>query len=358
VRLLAILVIGAALCLSVYFSPRLFTREEPPGYVRLKTGGTSVVAVIVDNRWRTVYRHEKGVQVDYESTGSTTGLARLIDKTYAIAFTHAPMSPVQREKARAAGGEVLHVPIVLCAVIPVYNVKELKDKPPLKFTGEVLADIYLGKIKTWNHPTLVELNKDVPLPPTPITVVHREDSSGTTLLFTDYLASASGEWRERFGTGKAELNWPVGEARPRNLGVAMHVNEKDGAIGYVDRLYASNDEIVLQYGAIQNRDKTAFVRAEAENMTAAAQGTLAEVPEDLTFDLINKPGKDSYPITGVIYAVCYRTQPDPTRKEVGEFLQWATHEGQGYAKKMDYAPLPAELVRRVDQRLQLLTAGP
>jgi phosphate transport system substrate-binding protein len=237
-------------------------------------------------------------------------------------------------------------------------VKELKDKPPLNLTGEVLADIFLGKITTWNHADVAALNKGVALPPTPITVVHRDDSSGTTLLFSDYLASASPAWRERFGTGKSELQWPVGEARPRNLGVAMAVNEKDGAIGYVDRLYTSYDIIELQSAVVQNRDKTAFVPGEPETMTAAAQGVLSELPEDLTFDLINKPGANAYPITGVIYAVCFQNQPEPTRKQVVNFLQWATHEGQGYAKKMYYAPLPAELVRRVDQRLPLIKAGP
>jgi phosphate transport system substrate-binding protein len=350
--------VGVLISAGAYFAPRLFTAEEKkPEYPRLTTGGTSVVSVIVENRWRKQYQNEKGVQLDYESAGSTAGLNRLLDRTYTIAFTHAPMSARQREAARAAGGDVVHVPIVLCAVVPVYNVKELKDKPPLNFTGAVLADIYLGKITTWDHKAIADLNKGVVLPRTPITVVHRKDSSGTTLLFTDYLAAASREWREKFGTGKSELAWPTGEGQDRNIGVAMRVDGKDGSIGYVDRLWTSLGEITLAYGAVRNRDDTQFIRGEPENMTAAAQGALAEVPDDLTFDLINKPGPEAYPITGVIYAVCYQNQPEQTRKRVVDFLQWATHEGQGYAKKMDYAPLPAELVRRVDGRLALIREG-
>jgi phosphate transport system substrate-binding protein len=243
-------------------------------------------------------------------------------------------------------------------VAPIYNVKELKDKPPVKFTGEVLADVFLGKIDTWNDPALKALNPDLELPATKINVVHREDSSGTTLIFTDYLAAVSAAWREKMGKPSSEIKWPVGVAVPRNLGVATRVWETEGAIGYVDRIYTAYEDMVLQYAAVQNKDKTAFVRAEPDNMTAAVQGMFAEVPEDLTFGLANKPGKDSYPISGVIYAVCYQSQPAATQKTVVEFLRWATHDGQGFAKKMGYAPLPAELVERVDKRLEMIKAAP
>src|SRR5262249_49768401 len=159
------------------FGPQFFIpAENVPDYPRLQMGGTSTVFVIVENRWKGMYRDEKKVQISYESTGSTTGVNKLLDGTYAIAFTHGPLSAEQRKKAQEKGGDVVHIPVLLCGVAPVYNVKELKGKPPLRLTGELLADIFLGKVKEWNDPALKAVNPGVELPATPITVVHREDS--------------------------------------------------------------------------------------------------------------------------------------------------------------------------------------
>jgi phosphate transport system substrate-binding protein len=358
-RILVLLVIGAGLAALVYFSPAFFaSKEQKSSAPQLKVGGTSVVYVIVENRWKGKYRDAAGVEVAYESTGSTTGAERMIDNTYAIAFTHAPLSEGQRKKAREKGGDVVHIPVLVCGVAPVYNVKELKGKPPLKITGEVLADIFLGKIKKWNDPALEALNPGVALPPTSITVVHRKESSGTTLLFTEYLAAVSAAWRDKVGPPASRVKWPVGEEAARNLGVATQVHRTEGAIGYVDRLFTSYEDMKLDYAAVQNKDKTAYIRAEPENLTAAVRGILAEIPEDLGFDLANKPGKDAYPISGVIYAVCYQAQPEANRKRVVDFLRWATHEGQPFAAKMDYAPLPPELVERIDRRLEAIKATP
>jgi phosphate transport system substrate-binding protein len=268
------------------------------------------------------------------------------------------LSDEQRQKAKCKGGELIQIPVALCAVATIYNVKELKDKPPLQLTGEVLADIFLGKIETWNDPALKALNPDLPLPATKITVVHRQDSSGTTFLFTEYLAAVSGAWRDKVGPPNSEVRWPVGAGEARNLGVTTRVYETEGAIGYVDRVFTRYEDMQLQHAAIQNKDKTAFVLAEPENMKASVQGTLADIREDLTFNLANKPGKDAYPISGVIYAVCYQAQPEANRKTVVEFLHWATHEGQQSAKKMEFAPLPPELVTRVEQRLQAIKGTP
>ena len=278
----------------------------------------------------------------------------MLDKTYSIAFTHAPVSAELREKARKEGVEIVHIPLLLCGVVPAYHVAELKGKTPLNFTGEVLADIFLGKIKHWNDPALKAINPGVKLPAKKITVVHREDSSGTTDLFTEYLAAVSPAWKEQVGPAAAEVKWPVGIAVARNPGVAAKIHEIDGAIGYVDRLYTSFQDIVLDYGAVQNKDKSAFVRAEPANLTAAARAILAEIPDDLTFNLIDKPGKDSYPITGVIYAVCSDRQPEASRKQIVDFLRWATHEGQADVVKTSFAPLPPELVQRVDRRLDAI----
>jgi phosphate transport system substrate-binding protein len=339
--------------------PSLFVKEEhPPSYPALQLGGTSAVYVIVENGWKGKYRDDKQVQLAYESTGTTTGVNRLLDGSFAVAFTHGPLSADQRQKAKEKGGDVLQVPVLFCGVAVVYNLKELKGKPPLQLTGELLADIFLGKIKEWNDPALKAVNPGVELPATKIAVVHREDPSGTTQIFTEYLASVSPAWREQVGSPASELKWPVGVAAARNLGIATLVDKTEGAIGYVDRMYTTYEDIVLDSAAIQNKDKSGFVRAEPENMTAAAASILGDIPDDLGFSLANRPGKDAYPISGLIYAVCYQKQPDATRQRVVDFLHWAAHEGQPRAARMSYAPLPPELVKRIDQKLETIKATP
>jgi phosphate transport system substrate-binding protein len=353
-RIVIFLSIGAVLGVLIYLSPSYFNREEKPDLPHLKTGGTSNVEMILANRWRTVYRKEKEVEVDYASTGSTKGIQQLIDKNVAIAFTHAPLSEETRQKAQAQGGAVLHIPVVLCAVVPAYKVKELEGKPPLRFTGEVLADIYLGKIDRWNHPALKELNKDVELPDTKIVAVHREDSSGTTFIFADYLYGASPAWQKAVGKPQNEIKWPAGVGKPRNTGVADYVAKTEGAIGYVDLLHVFHGE--LTYGAVENKDRTAFIHAQADNMTAAAKSLSGNIPDDLTFSLTNKSGKDAYPICGAIWAVCYQDQPAAQQKQVVDFLQWVMDKGQPYAANMSYAPLPEELVQRATQQIKTIKA--
>jgi phosphate transport system substrate-binding protein len=250
---------------------------------------------------------------------------------------------------------MLHIPVALCAVVPIYHLKELEGKPPLKLTGAVLADIFLGKISQWNDPALKALNEGVKLPDTKITVVHRKDSSGTTFLFAKYLGEVSPEWLKKIGPAKNDIKWPVGVEAYRNQGVAAEVWQTDGAIGYVDRIFAKYPGV--EHAALQNRDQTAFIHADAPNMTAALKGMASELPEDLTFSLTNRPGKDSYPISGGIWAVCYESQPAADGKMVKEFLQWATHDGQTYVTEMTYAPLPEELIERVDKQLKLIKTG-
>jgi phosphate transport system substrate-binding protein len=356
-RLSIIVLVGAGLCLLAYISPPLLIKyfvkaEEHPSLPHLQTGGTSVVAFLLDNRWKPVLRKTKGLEVDYESAGSTQGINKMISKDFAVGFTHARMTDEQRQAARSAGGDMVHIPVVICAVVPLYNVKELKDKPPVKFSGEVLADIFLGKIDTWNDSALKKLNPDLQLPDTKISVVHRADSSGTTFIFTDYLAGASEAWRKQMGPATNLVKWPVGTGASRNHGVADLVYRTEGAIGYTDLLYSQYGD--MQYGAVQNKDKNAFIHAESENMTAAVHGLLADIPDDLTFKLTNTPGKGSYPICGAVWAVCYQNQPAAKQRHVVDFLNWVVHDGQQFAKDMTYAPLPGELVKRAEEKIKLI----
>lgn len=356
---LGILAVGA-LALVVYAFPGLILSEEKrPTFTHLKTGGTSVMSVMIENRWKLAFRKLKSVQIDYESTGSTTGVDKMIQKQFAIAFTHAPISDEQQSKAKAAGSEAIQVPIVICSVVPIYNVKELKGKT-INLTGDVLANIFLGTIKKWDDPALKAINPELAslLPPTPIKVVHRQDSSGTTLIFTDYLSKASAGWKEKFPHGAPEVTWPVGAGANRNMNLAIHVAHTEGAIGYVDFLYTHVRELEIDYGAVQNGDKTAFLRPNQESMSSAAQAAVHEVQPDLSLDVANKPGAKSYPISGVIYAVCNRNLPEATRANVADFLQWATHEGQQYTEQMSYTAIPTDLIGRIEQQLKLINAAP
>jgi phosphate transport system substrate-binding protein len=356
--LVLVVVVGIALGALIHYSPNFFYREEPaPVHPRLHMGGTATVFVVVENRWKGKYLADKGVEVSYESTGSSAGVDHLLEGSWSVACTHSPLSARQRQKAKEKGKDVIQVPLLLFGVAPVYNVKELKGKPPLKLTGEILADIYLGKIKEWNNPALKEINQGVELPSTPINVVHRQGPSGTTELFTEYLADVSEAWRTKVGKPASDVQWPVGLEAPRNLDMARLVFKTEGAIGYVDRMYTNFAEMDLDYAAMQNKDRTAFLRAEPENMTAAVASVLGNIPDDLGFNGANKPGKAAYPITGVVYALYCANQPEH-RQQVVDFLRWATHQGQPYAPKLTFASIPSELVERIDRKLDAIKATP
>ncbi len=354
VRVALIFLIGAALCTAAFYSPKYLAKEEKPvASEGLNVGGSSVVFFIMD-KWKNTYLKEKGLDIVYASSGSDGGVKKTIDKTYQIGFSSAPMTEDQRKQAKAKGGEVVQIPVVLIAVAPIYNVKELNDKPPLKFTGEVLADIFLGKIKKWNDPALQKINEGVKLPDKDIVVVHRKDASGTTFLFTEYLAGASEAWKKEIGPASTKVNkWADGsKGIPRNYGVAGEVKRTDGAIGYVETLHALTNKIKI--GAIQNADKSAFLEAKPEHVTAAAKNLGGEVLDSGAFSLTNRPGKDAYPICGVEWAVCYQNHPEAEQKKVADFLRWSIHEGQEFTKELHYAPLPEEMVQHAEKKIKLI----
>ncbi len=356
-RVLVIVIIGAALGALVVYSPAFFApKEQPDTLETLNVGGSSVVNLAMD-RWKNIYS-KKGIDLVYTNSGSTNGIKKAIDKTYQIGFSSAPLTEEERK-----GGAMVQIPVLLVAVVPIYNVKELNNKPPLKFTAEVLADIFLGKIKMWNDPALKKLNEDVKvkdgekdrtltdyLPDRRIHVVHRKDPSGTTFLFTKYLAGSSESWKKAIGPeASSEVKWPVGDGIRRNYGVAIHVNSNPDTIGYVETQNALTHKIAI--GAVQNADKSAFLLADPEHVTAAAKNVTGEALESGAFTLTNRPGKDAYPICGVEWAVCYQNQP-AEQKNVARFLHWAVHEGQEYTRELGYAPLPEGMVQYAEKKIK------
>ncbi len=311
---------------------------------RLTGGGSSFVNPIF-TKWSGLYYREKAVQVDYTSSGSANGVQQMIDKKNDFGCTDAPLNDEQLSKARAAGGEVLHIPLVMGGVVPAYNLKDVKTT--LKFTGPVLADIFLGKITSWDDPKLRALNPGANLPAQKIAVVHRSDGSGTTYIWADYLAKVSPEWKEKVGVG-TDLRWPAGVGAQKNDGVAGQIERTPGAIGYIELIYALRNHI--QHGAVQNREGE-FVQASLDSVTRAADGGAAEIPDDLRYSLTNVPGKGAYPVCGTTWAVFFVQQPPEKAQLLKDFFQWATHQGQEQTQEMQYARLSPGLVERVDKKL-------
>jgi phosphate ABC transporter phosphate-binding protein len=235
------------------------------------------------------------------------------------------------------------------AVVPIYNV-DVGDKK-LRFTGDLLAKIFLGQIKKWNDPAIQSVQElDVQLPDKEIVVVHRSDGSGTTYIFADFLTRKNPDWASGPQTGTT-LKWPTGVGQPGNDGVTAHVKQTPGAIGYVELLYALQNN--LKYGTVKNKEDN-YVAATLESVSAAALASLKDLPEDLRYSLTDAAGKDSYPIVGTDWAIVYVNPPGGKGQMIYDFLYWATHDGQNLCKDLHYSRLPPDLVAKVETRLKLI----
>jgi phosphate transport system substrate-binding protein len=277
------------------------------------------------------------VQINYQSIGSGGGIRQLTAQTVFFGATDGPMT---KEQQLAAPGSILHLPTVLGAVVPVYNIDGVKAE--LKFIGAVLSDNFLGKITKWNDPAIAKSNPGVALPGTDIVVVHRSDGSGTTYIFADYLGKVSAEWKKRVGVSTA-LNWPVGLGGKGNEGVAGLVKQTPGSIGYVELIYALQNQIA--YGAVQNMNGK-FLRASIDSVTAAAAAAANAMPADFRVSITNAPGDNAYPISSFTWLLLYESPKDKNAaKTMVEFMKWALTDGQKLAKDLGYAPLPENVVK-------------
>jgi phosphate transport system substrate-binding protein len=313
--------------------------------IRLNGAGSSFIKPMMDE-WARVYRDEQGVEVNYQSKGSSTGIEEMTDQAIDFGCADAPLNEQQIQRARARGGEVVHIPLVMGAVVPVYNLPPMEK--PLHFSGPMLADIFRRSIRRWNDEAIRKLNPDAPLPDQNITVLRRADGSGTNYIFTEYLSKVSPEWRSEVGFWTS-VNWPKGTIGERgNEGVSKGVKETPGAIGYVELVFAL--KIHMAYGAVQNRAGK-FIHADLASVEVAAKTALTIVPEDLRFSLTDAPGEAAYPITGTVWAICYVNQPADKVRALVDFLRWITHQGQSRTAALYYARLPAELIPPVEKKL-------
>jgi phosphate transport system substrate-binding protein len=295
-------------------------------------------------KWFAEYNKlHRNVEINYQPLGSGAGIRQLTNQTVFFGATDGPMSD---EQLKAAPGTILHFPTVLGAVVPIYNIPGVKAE--LKFTGPVLANIFLGKITKWNDPAIAKLNPGVTLPGTDIAVVHRSDASGTTFIWTDYLAKISPEWKNKVGVNTS-VNWPAGVGGKGSDGVTGVVTQSPGSIGYVELVYALQNKI--NYGSVQNMAGE-FVRGSVQSVTAAAAAAAPKMPADFRVSITNPPGKDVYPIASFTWMIFYETPKDKERgKAMVEFMKWALTDGQKYATSLGYAPLPAPVVKQATAAL-------
>jgi phosphate transport system substrate-binding protein len=297
------------------------------------------------------YKSAQGVNVNYQSVGSGAGQKQITERTVDFAGSDNPMSD---ESMKAAPAKLLHVPTAIGAVVPAYNLPGVTTA--LKFDGPTLANIYLGKIKTWNDAAIAKLNPGVTIPPLPITVARRSDGSGTTYVFSDYLSKVSSEWKTKVGVGNS-LSWPVGTGAKGNDGVAGVVKSTPGAIGYVELVYAKQNKLL--FGSVKNRAGK-FVLADNGPAALAANGVV--IPADTRVSLTNSANADAYPIASFTYVIFYQDQKYGTRTEAqGEALQkmltWMVTTGQGYNEPLDYAKLPSAVANKAKTIINSMTYG-
>ncbi len=278
------------------------------------------------------------VQINYQSIGSGGGIRQVLNGTVDFGASDGPMSDEELKRAKI---KILHIPTVMGAVVPAYNVKGVSGE--IKFTPEVLASIYLGKIANWNSPEIAKANPGIKFPDQAIVVVHRSDGSGTTYIFTDYLSKVSKDWATVVGKGTS-VKWPIGLGGKGNEGVSGQIRQIEGSIGYVELIYAVQNNIA--YGSIKNAAGS-FVKASLEGVTEAA-ASVKNMPADFRVSITNAPGKTAYPISSFTWLLIPMQAKDPQKgKIITDFLNWMVTDGQKMANQLSYAPLPENVVEKV-----------
>ena len=290
-------------------------------------------------KWFSEYhKAHPDIQFNYQSIGSGGGIRQVLAQTVDFGASDGPMTDEQLSQAKT---KILHIPTVMGAVVPAYNVPGVSTE--LKFTPEALAGIFLGKITTWNDPAIAKANPGVSLPNQTIIVVHRSDGSGTTYIFTDYLSKVSSEWANGPGKGTS-VKWPVGLGGKGNEGVAGMIRQMQGGIGYIELIYAVQNKI--DYGLVKNASGT-FVKASLESVTAAA-ASVKSMPADFRVSITNAPGKDAYPISSFTWLLIPEKSKEAAKgKILADFLTWMVDDGQKMTAELTYAPLPGNVAEKV-----------
>jgi phosphate transport system substrate-binding protein len=297
------------------------------------------------SKWFSKYHDaHPDIQFNYQSIGSGGGIRQVLAGTVDFGASDGPMTDEQLAQAKT---KILHVPTVLGAVVPAYNVSGVSGE--IKFTPEALAGIFLGKITNWNDKAIASANPGVNFPKDePMVVIHRSDGSGTTFIFTDYLSKVSSDWQSQAGKGTS-VKWPVGLGGKGNEGVAGMIRQMQGSIGYIELIYAVQNKIT--YGTVRNASG-AFVKASLDSVTAAA-ASVKSMPADFRVSITNAPGKDAYPISSFTWLLIPAQAKDAAKgKIIADFLNWMVDDGQKMTADLTYAPLPASVVTKVKDEIK------
>ena len=321
--------------------------SRPSGTGASLTGAGATFPNPIYTKWFDAYHKQTGVRINYQSIGSGGGIRQFIEGTVDFGASDAPMTD---EQVVAVKGNVDHVPTVLGAVVATYNLRSL-DGIVLRFDGPTLADIFLGRITKWNDRRLGALNAGVNLPDQDIIVVHRSDGSGTTFIFTDYLSRISPVWKAQVGKATS-VEWPIGLGGKGNEGVTQQVKQTEGAIGYVELIYAISNR--LPYAHIKN-GAGVFVEPTLKTVSAAAAGADLGPDTDFRVSITNASGKDSYPISSFTWLLIHKESPDTAKaRRIRDFLRWMLRpEAQRMAADLHYAPLPVPVIELLQRRLGL-----
>jgi phosphate transport system substrate-binding protein len=314
------------------------------------TGAGATFPYPIYAKWAEAYKAKTGNGMNYQSIGSGGGIKQIQAKTVDFGASDKPLTPEELNK-----GGLMQFPAIIGGVVPVVNIEGIKPGE-LKLTGALIADIYLGKVKAWNDKAITDLNAGLKLPADPITVVRRSDGSGTTFLFTDYLSKVSPDWKAKVGADAA-VAWPEGVGGKGNEGVSAYVQRIKGSIGYVEYAYAKRNK--MSHAQMKNKDGQ-FVQPDDETFqAAAAYADWAKAPGFYEI-LTDEPGKNSWPITGASFVLMHKTQADAAKgAEVMRFFDWAMKNGQKMATELDYVPMPAAVVKLIEDawRKEVKTAS-
>jgi phosphate transport system substrate-binding protein len=319
------------------------------GAVRVQGAGATFPATLYQ-KWLSEYKKvNPSASIDYQSVGSGAGVKQFTERTIDFGATDLAMTDDELKKVQ---GEVVHIPTALGAVVVTYNLAGVAQ--PLRFSSDVIADIFLGKIKRWDDARIKADNPGVQLPAADIGVVHRSDGSGTSAVFTDYLSKVSPEWKGKVGMSKTPT-WPVGQGGKGNEGVTGAIKQQPNSIGYVELIYAKQNKLPV---ALVRNAAGNFVEPSLDAVTAAAAESVATTPEDLRVSITNAAGAGVYPISSYTYVLLNKDQQDAAKgKALVDFLWWGLHDGTQFARALDFAPLPDQIRARAETKLNSITSG-
>ena len=322
------------------------------GEAKNLTGAGATFPAALYSKWFNEYNRLTQVQVNYQSIGSGGGIKAIQDMTADFGATDGAMTDDQLKEAK--GGEVFHIPMALGAVVPTYNVPEIPATAKLRLTPETLAGIFLGDIKKWNDARLKADNPILALPDKEIVTVHRSDGSGTTFIFTDYLANVSADWKSKVGSSTT-VSWPNGLGGRGNEGVAGEVKQNPYSIGYVELIYAIQNQ--LGYATMKNKAGQ-WIDANLESVTAAAASVANNMPADLRASIVNGAGEKAFPISGFTWILAYKDMKDEAKAvALTRLLWWNSHDAQRFNGDLGYAPLPLEVIKKAEEKIKAITAN-